>query len=315
MTRETKIGLLVGLAFIIVIGILLEDHFSSINEPKPAPLAVVGPNVRAGTGNPGGDGVSTLTAQEGSPRNEIQTGHESQHHVTEIKGNDSKQTARPDNGIADVRVGPSGNIDAGNTHKTTQPQDAGPARTVTPNISKGEGTADDLTAWAKNAGEPLEKVDAHGRRASDPAPAAGTQEYVVVAGDSVSKIARKIFGTDTKANREAIIKANPSLQQNPDKVIVGQSYVVPLPANAAPAPAPKTAESHATPTAPAATAENWYTTQPGDSLWRIAVDQCGNASAVAAIKQLNPDRFPNGSTNVQANWKLRLPAKTVASGN
>ena len=33
MTRETKIGLLVGLAFIIVIGILLSDHLTSSTEP------------------------------------------------------------------------------------------------------------------------------------------------------------------------------------------------------------------------------------------------------------------------------------------
>src|SRR5258707_9855960 len=39
MTRETKIGLLVGLAFIIVIGILLSDHLTSSTEPPPAPLA------------------------------------------------------------------------------------------------------------------------------------------------------------------------------------------------------------------------------------------------------------------------------------
>ena len=39
MTRETKIGLLVGLAFIIVIGILLSDHLTSSTEPPMATLA------------------------------------------------------------------------------------------------------------------------------------------------------------------------------------------------------------------------------------------------------------------------------------
>ena len=38
MTRETKIGLLVGLAFIIVIGILLSDHFTSTTQPHQAAL-------------------------------------------------------------------------------------------------------------------------------------------------------------------------------------------------------------------------------------------------------------------------------------
>src|SRR5205823_14001238 len=38
MTRETKIGLLVWLAFIIVIGILLSDHFTSTTQPHQAAL-------------------------------------------------------------------------------------------------------------------------------------------------------------------------------------------------------------------------------------------------------------------------------------
>ena len=48
MTRETKIGLLVGLAFIIVIGILLSDHLTSSTEPPQAALANAGNNVRSG---------------------------------------------------------------------------------------------------------------------------------------------------------------------------------------------------------------------------------------------------------------------------
>src|SRR5687767_38244 len=53
MTRETKIGLLVGLAFIIVIGILLSDHLTSTTEPQQAQLTQVGGNVRSATSAPG----------------------------------------------------------------------------------------------------------------------------------------------------------------------------------------------------------------------------------------------------------------------
>src|SRR4051812_44007315 len=54
MTRETKIGLLVGLAFIIVIGILLSDHLTSTTEPPQAQLVQAGKDVRASTAVPGG---------------------------------------------------------------------------------------------------------------------------------------------------------------------------------------------------------------------------------------------------------------------
>jgi hypothetical protein len=46
MTRETKIGLLVGLAFIIVIGILLSDHMTSSTEPPRRRCRSPGNNVR-----------------------------------------------------------------------------------------------------------------------------------------------------------------------------------------------------------------------------------------------------------------------------
>ena len=50
---KPKISLLVGLAFIIVIGILLSDHFRSTQELPRAVLAQVGSAVRSATDGPG----------------------------------------------------------------------------------------------------------------------------------------------------------------------------------------------------------------------------------------------------------------------
>ena len=66
MTRETKIGLLVGLAFIIVIGILLSDHLTSTNEPQQAQLAQVAGNVRTGVTVPGGGQAPPITTSSRS---------------------------------------------------------------------------------------------------------------------------------------------------------------------------------------------------------------------------------------------------------
>src|SRR4051812_9157714 len=63
MTRETKIGLLVGLAFIIVIGILLSDHLTSANEPPQAPLAQAGRDVRSAVAAPGGANAPVTQVQ------------------------------------------------------------------------------------------------------------------------------------------------------------------------------------------------------------------------------------------------------------
>ncbi len=56
MTRETKIGLLVGLAFIIIVGILLSEPLSHSAEVQPAPLPGVGSNVRSAVATPGATG-------------------------------------------------------------------------------------------------------------------------------------------------------------------------------------------------------------------------------------------------------------------
>ena len=68
MTRETKIGLLVGLAFIIVIGILLSDHLTSATEPQQAQLAQVAGNVRNGVAVPGGANAQPPITQVQKPR-------------------------------------------------------------------------------------------------------------------------------------------------------------------------------------------------------------------------------------------------------
>src|SRR5687768_16242071 len=62
MTRETKIGLLVGLAFIIVIGILLSDHLNTTNEPPQAHIAQLGDNVRQGINTPGTPSEPPITS-------------------------------------------------------------------------------------------------------------------------------------------------------------------------------------------------------------------------------------------------------------
>src|SRR5204863_5598528 len=63
-----KIGLLVGLAFIIVIGILLSDHMTSTTDPPKAPLSVAGGNVRESVTTPAASGPSgAIVGGAGAP--------------------------------------------------------------------------------------------------------------------------------------------------------------------------------------------------------------------------------------------------------
>ena len=56
--------------------------------------------------------------------------------------------------------------------------------------------------------------------------ASGNLNYVARSGDTVSQLAIALLGSDSKANRDAIIAANPSLQANPDRVLDGHTYSI-----------------------------------------------------------------------------------------
>jgi hypothetical protein len=53
--------------------------------------------------------------------------------------------------------------------------------------------------------------------------------YTARTGDSVSKLAEILLGSDTQVNRDAIINNNASLKSDPDRVVAGQTYWIPAP--------------------------------------------------------------------------------------
>src|ERR1019366_4325471 len=273
MTRETKIGLLVGLAFIIVIGILLSDHMTSTTEPALASLQGAGSNVRSGLGQPASDNASPVVV------------------------------------IPPVNVAPAQPVptrDELNPAPRPQPitviaQDNPAARPTIPVP---------LAEAAKRVGEEL--VDTNGHPVADndqPAPVGQPtpNTYTAVAGDSLTKIAAKVYGSSTRANRQAIAMANTSLKENPNRIIIGKTYVIP------PLDGAVNTSVVSAPAAPSVSDSKYtYVVKSGDTLWSIAREELGNTNTIAAIKDLNRDIL-HGSDRVRPNMKLRLPAKPVAA--
>jgi nucleoid-associated protein YgaU len=320
MTRETKIGLLVGLAFIIVIGILLSDHLTSTTEPPPAQLAQAGNNVRQAVSVPGGAAAPIVTSvlppaqQPSVPSQPVPT----QQELT--------PKAPP---VQIVQIGPAGSDASGqqaDRATMTPPGPTAPPVTFAPETPDepavtqtpdAQGT-DPLAAIARRFGEEVVNRDgssAQGASASGASAAEpvrnGFREYKAGDGDTVSKMAARFFGANTQSNRDLIIKANPSLQKNPDMVVVGRTYQIPVTGSAqsavASAPAAPSAQQPAS-----SQGEYFYTVKPNDSLWKIATEQLGSASTISAIKDLNKDLLKGGEV-VQVGMKLRLPSKPIAS--
>jgi phage tail protein X len=373
MTRETKIGLLVGLAFIIVIGILLSDHLTSSTEPPPATLAKTGENVRQAVSVPGGTQppiTPVVTPPQVQPQQPVPTPRElaPQTPATAIVqvGGPAPDAAPPDHPQVTAPPAPAppaptaqGSeppisvvsndppIDIASNQQQSQASQSShvPQPTAAQQDQPGAGaesTNGTLTRIAQQHGEALVTITPTGQQQPLSGAQAswtntqtglqtGTKDYTAEPGDSVSRMAAKLLGANTKANREAIIKANPSLQQNPNNVIAGKTYRIPTAAGASAPPAspsgsiqpvqqPPPAHQLITPQGTATprtvgAGEYWYTVKDGDTLSRIAREQLGqDDAAIPAIMELNRDVLKD-SNRIYANMKIRLPGRPVARAN
>jgi nucleoid-associated protein YgaU len=341
MTRETKIGLLVGLAFIIVIGILLSDHINSSTDPVRADTTTAFENVEKSVGAPdarqpaGKDYV--VAPQRVVPQNPIPIPSEGQPRqgtgqaLIEISpGHDPSTVQLPTRVAGPVNPQPQPEPSV-----QTQNNPASENQQVT-NSDQGNvsaapvGIPGGLAEAAHNNHEELE-IPGAGKSVGvstgptiqpQPAPQVTSNMRQVKAeeGDTLSKWAAKYMGGNTKANREAIMKANPSVGPDGSKVFVGRTYQVPV-ASASPAqqlttPAPEPVQPKPVvvqnpPPAATPPGVTWYTVKENDNLWKIAAEQLGSGTRWTEIKELNALK----SDEVRVNMRLKLPPRAVAANN
>ena len=319
MTRETKIGLLVGLAFIIVIGILLSDY--NRNDTQPAALALVADNVRAGSATMhNGSNVNevVLPPAPTQPAHPVPT-HDDLHAETHISigpGDANPNISHPPTPVT------PGNETAANNGKPDVTDDGnqveingGQTRPLIPDTIPVNPRG--------NTNPPVLPNPPTARDIPAPPTVNGAKQYVAIEGDTVSKLAGRFLGANTKTNREAILAINPTLKQNPNNVIVGRTYMIPpataskpvVATGASPAPVVPIAPEHpvaVAPKPPVNGPQYFYTVKENDNLWRIAQSQLGDGNAWAAIKELNKDIL-KGKDDVRPNMRLRLPAKPIAA--
>ncbi|HLL87877.1 MAG TPA: LysM peptidoglycan-binding domain-containing protein [Tepidisphaeraceae bacterium] len=302
MTRETKIGLLVGLAFIIVIGILLSDHLTSSTQPPQAALSRVGEVSRAGTQVIGKPEVPVTVEPPAhvQPDRPIVTVEQ----LTKPKPLDIVQFG---NAAVPQAFPPPGEPTVTKAVDASAPS----IPPVDPNLAKlAQQHGEELTLTTP--GQPTKLVPS----TPENNPTSGMLKYTAQEGDSLSRMAGRFLGGNTKANRDLIVKANPSLVADPNKIVVGRSYLIPTAAAGAPAQQFGATDAKAPPAAtvavkaPASTPSAdgqfvFYTVKENDSLWTIARDQLGTGNAWKDIKDWNKDVLKGGDT-VHTNMRLRL---------
>ncbi len=114
-------------------------------------------------------------------------------------------------------------------------------------------------------------------------------QYTAQPGDTVSGLATNLLGADTKANRAGIVEKNPSLKDDPDHLVAGQTYTIVARNGLASEPAAATTlETEKTPAARPAVAAPVtagvghtlrYTARAGDTMSEVTTALLGSDSA------------------------------------
>jgi nucleoid-associated protein YgaU len=146
--------------------------------------------------------------------------------------------------------------------------------------------------------------------------------YVVQEGDSLSSIAKKVYGADAGnklANLTRIFEVNRSTMKSPDELYVGQKLVIPALPTAAKTPAVLSGPQFVKVESIGArrTAETGgekvqgarvYVVKEGDTLWKIAQQCLGDGNRYDEIAKLNAGTIADEDT-LDVGMSLKLPAK------
>ena len=175
----------------------------------------------------------------------------------------------------------------------SDPVDLGPTGPVDDGAPDRADTADRTDPPAPPASPPAEAVT-----------------HVVVAGDSLWRLAKRYYGRPTELTR--IFEANRNQLRTPDAPLrIGMELVIP---DAQTRRTPDTADpsSGGDPAgAPAEPEYDQYVVRPGDTLTLIALRIYGDESMTAAIRRANP-RLARNPDRLAVGWTLRVPKAPVA---
>jgi LysM repeat protein len=334
MTRETKIGLLVGLAFIIVIGVLLSDHAQSIQQPRPVDPNAIARGVDRGIATPGKpeSGEVTKVPPRVDPTGPVVTDENPvlakdkvlgpvEGSGVAVAGSGTAGNGMGNAGRAEVSVGPSGggvlplppSMAAGNT-----PGPVGGGSAIGPEVAGGTV----LTPVGGAGATPVPTPPTTTTVASKDV------KHVAAEGDSIYKMTIKYYGGYTPAREAAIVKANPKMKGRSDLIVVGQEYVIPDlgtgsavakgPASAGGAPVVGNGKGAVAggvagvkPTPVVAAAVKTYTVKDGDTLSKIASK---TGKSIDEIASANKDVLKNAKY-LKIGMVLKIPGDKVVTAS
>lgn len=291
MTRDAKIGLLLGLAFIFVIAFIVNGL----------------PNFR---GDRNTDTNELTAGLANMPKNPPGIGARERELINRRESVNNQIQEFQNYPIVEPLI----------RYQTDLPQEEGPlmARNNNPsNLQKSE------TVKTVDIGQiHVKRPEVAKPRIVTPAKPQG---YVVQDGDNLSTIAVQFYGAE-KGNKLAVItalfKANSKVLKSPDAIYVGQKLIIPplsvltgeketsgglasaffekvtsIGGDRLPPKKPERASGGRT-----------YTVRDGDSLWKIAADQLGDGNRYPEIAKLNDDVLSD-EDSLTVGMTLKMPGR------
>lgn len=147
----------------------------------------------------------------------------------------------------------------------------------------------------------------------------GPARHTIVRGDTLSRIATVHYGSRSTAVINALFDANRSVLSSPDLLPLGAQLILPVidryggPSSGKPtrmADTPKPIRPPSQDTNPNRTRFRWYQIKKNDRYVSIARRQLGSASRWREIYELNKDKFPDPQ-RIREGVRIKLPAASV----
>lgn len=325
MTSEAKVGLLVGLAFIVLFGVVISNSAEKNRQVSLAPLTVPIPTGPVSPNDP----VLPVTDKLNHPASK-----------SEIAQANSKSTLAGNLAVADK--GPS----AGGSRldQPVQPQDdrladaskkadaSDKQRLIVvpiqrPPLDTDSGLGESLAMNPPRPAPVLPGTESvtPGSPSTPQAPTASAEvQYTVKAGDSWFKIARTQWGEKFAGQWKQIAQANKSVCKDEKSLAPGMVLVIPArPDGKTPgvtvAPDRQLADSSKPRETitfdekqTSAPMTRFYTVKKGDTVYKIAEKELGNSQLYKAILELNKGTLKkDGSLSI--GMRLKLPVIAPAT--
>ena len=340
MTRETKVGLIVGLAFIVVFAVILSHKGT---QPRAADSGGLGPFADGGSAvfDSAPPALDTLIAPD---RDAAPAVEPAKPEATAVPAPTADSVPTPASPTAEPRVPlPKMPIIGTASPEGDRPDVTALLDTWLDGIKSASGSTETAEAPKRTAppvvtpvaeAEPQKaEVKPADAKPATPVPSmepavkpAIKEEYVTQKGDTLTRIANRVYGESSLRAIKAIIAANPKELPDANTVKAGSTLLIPeLPkdkfetasfpppgrlakaASEGAAPVKAIEKETAEKAAATATVPRVYVVQANDTFGTIALKQLGTSTRWKEIHELNRKDFPD-PTKLRVGATIRLPA-------